>query len=61
MAAENTVAGDVINQRLDALDRVLLGLLPRNERLAMVADVEAKVRIAHEANPASHELAAMPR
>ena len=60
MAAENTVAGDVINQRLDALDRVLLGLLPRNERLAMVADVEAKVRIAHEANPVSLELAAMP-
>ena len=60
MAAENTVVADVINQRLDALDRVLLGLLPRNERLAIVADVEAKVRMAYETNPVSPELAAMP-
>src|SRR5204863_1114709 len=44
MAAENTHATDAIEQRLDALDRVLLGLLPRSERLSLVADVEARVR-----------------
>jgi hypothetical protein len=32
-----------IDQRLDALDRALLGLLPRSERLAVVADVQARL------------------
>lgn len=53
MAAESLVAGGVIDQRLDALDRALLGLLPRGERLALVADVEARAREAFEANPAA--------
>jgi hypothetical protein len=35
------------------LDRALLGLLPRSERLAMVADVESRVREEHAANPAA--------
>jgi hypothetical protein len=48
MAAENTRT-DVIEQRLDALDRVLLGLLSRSERLSLVADVEARVRGSDEA------------
>jgi hypothetical protein len=60
MAAESTVAGDVIDQRLDALDRALLGLLPRSERLAMVADVEARVRDGQAVNPALAELLASP-
>lgn len=33
-----------IEQRLDALDRTLLGLLPRSERLEFVAKVETRVR-----------------
>lgn len=33
-----------IEQRLDALDRTLLGVLPRSERLALVAQVETRVR-----------------
>src|SRR5262245_12178447 len=34
----------LIDQRLDALDQLLLGLLPRNERLATVAQVEKRIR-----------------
>lgn len=34
----------VIDQRLDELDRLLLGLLSRTERLAIVTDVEARVK-----------------
>jgi hypothetical protein len=47
MAAEDTNAADLIDQRLDALDRALLGLLPRSERLSLVADVEVRVRSAN--------------
>lgn len=47
MAAEDRDAAEVIDQRLDALDRALLGLLPRSERLSLVADVEARVRAAN--------------
>lgn len=43
MNAQNT-----IDQRLDALDRALLGLLPRSERLEFVAGVQARL----EAQPA---------
>lgn len=53
MAAESLTPGGVIDQRLDALDRALLGLLPRGERLALVADVEARAREACEGNPAA--------
>lgn len=34
----------VIDERLDELDRLLLGLLPRTERLAIVTDVESRVK-----------------
>ena len=34
----------LLYQRLDELDRLLLGLLPRSERLTLVAGVEARVR-----------------
>jgi hypothetical protein len=33
-----------IEQRLDALDRALLGVLPRSERLAIVSQVESRAR-----------------
>jgi hypothetical protein len=47
----------VIEQRLDALDRALLGLLPRSERLAMVAQVESRVRELTSSDPAAHSVA----
>jgi hypothetical protein len=37
-------AQEVFDQRLDAVDRALLGVLPRSERLAIVADIEARLR-----------------
>jgi hypothetical protein len=49
--AGTTSTHELIEQRLDALDRALLGLLPRSERLAIVADVEAKILGVHAANP----------
>jgi hypothetical protein len=39
-----TAEEQLIEQRLDALDRALLGILPRSERLAIVAQVETRVR-----------------
>src|SRR5262249_7076405 len=39
-----TAAEQMIHQRLDAIDRALLGWLPRSERLALVAQVEARAR-----------------
>ncbi|MGE5191740.1 MAG: hypothetical protein ACM3U2_04515 [Deltaproteobacteria bacterium] len=43
-AIPNTAAEQLINHRLDAIDRALLDLFPRNERLALVAQVEARTR-----------------
>jgi len=55
MSTANTTATtttqQLIDQRLDAIDRALLGLLPRNERLGLVAQIEAQVRDAAAANP----------
>jgi hypothetical protein len=34
----------VLDRKLDEIDRALLGLLPRSERLAIVADVEARLQ-----------------
>lgn len=34
----------IVERRMDELDRLLLGLLPRAERLALVASVEARVQ-----------------
>jgi uncharacterized membrane protein HdeD (DUF308 family) len=42
MPTENTSTAWV-HERLDALDRVLLGLLPRHERLEIVAQVEKRI------------------
>lgn len=47
MAAEGLSAAErqaLVDRRLDEIDRALLGLLPRAERLALVADVEARVQ-----------------
>jgi hypothetical protein len=48
MSSENAAAPlspqQIIEYRLDDLDRVLLGLVPRSERLAIVSQVEAKVK-----------------
>jgi hypothetical protein len=39
-----TAAEQMIHQRLDAIDRALLGWLPRTERLALVSQIEARAR-----------------
>lgn len=48
MAAEQRVAGGLaettLEARLDAIDQLLLGCLPRGERLAIVASLEEKLR-----------------
>jgi hypothetical protein len=43
----------VIDQRLDAIDRALLGLLPRQERLSIVTQMETRLRQLGGANTAS--------
>lgn len=43
----------LIDQRLDAIDRALLGLLPRGERIAMVGQLETRLRELAAASPAS--------
>ena len=46
-ATSSSSAGDpqpLIDLRLDAIDRALLGLLPRSERLEMVAQIETRLR-----------------
>lgn len=44
VATKFTVAGQPIEHRLDAIDRALLGVFPRTERLALVAQVETRIR-----------------
>jgi hypothetical protein len=55
MAAEGMLTAAerqlVIDRRLDEIDRALLGLLPRAERLAVVASVEARVQALGEDAP----------
>lgn len=48
-----TVSQEAIDQRLDAVDRLLLGMLPRGERLEFVARLEAAVRKRLTENPAA--------
>ena len=43
-ATPHRATEQAINQRLDAIDRALLDLLPRNERLSIVAQVDGRVR-----------------
>jgi hypothetical protein len=40
-----------IDQRLDAIDRALLGSLPRHDRVELVEQIETKLREFAEANP----------
>jgi uncharacterized integral membrane protein len=47
----NSAARHLIDQRLDALDQALLGLVPRSDRLAVVAQVETRIRELASANP----------
>ncbi|HEV3339686.1 MAG TPA: hypothetical protein VG125_05000 [Pirellulales bacterium] len=42
----------LIDQRLDAIDRALLGLLPRQDRLSIVTQVESRLRELAAAGPA---------
>lgn len=60
MAAEQELSADerraLVERRLDELDRLLLGLLPRAERLAMVASVEARVQALGDAVELGGEL-----
>jgi hypothetical protein len=42
----------LVDQRLDAIDRALLGLLPRQERLSIVGQVETRLRELAVAGPA---------
>lgn len=42
----------LIDQRLDAIDRALLGLLPRGDRLTIVAQLETRLRDLAAASPA---------
>lgn len=44
-----------MDQRLDALDRALLGLLPRQERIDLVASIESKMRPSGESKPLANE------
>ncbi len=54
MSTENTTTHttvqQLVDQRLDAIDRALLGLLSRQDRLAAVAQIEARIREVISAN-----------
>jgi thiol-disulfide isomerase/thioredoxin len=47
-----------MEQRLDALDRALLGILPRSERLTLVTQVESRIRELSGGNPSAEPMAA---
>ncbi|HQU44114.1 MAG TPA: hypothetical protein PK867_14940 [Pirellulales bacterium] len=47
-----TTTQQLIDQRLDAIDRALLGLLPRNDRLTIVTQLETRLRELAAASPA---------
>ncbi|MGH7139632.1 MAG: hypothetical protein ACREHD_28160 [Pirellulales bacterium] len=54
MSTNNTLpsgAQQSFDLRLDAIDRALLGLLPRHDRIEFVAQIETKLREFAEANP----------
>lgn len=46
---------DLLDRRLDALDRALMGLVPRSERIELVAGVEKRFREKQESDPATLE------
>ena len=43
-AMPSSAVQQMIDSRLDAVDRALMGLLPRNDRLETVAQVEKRIR-----------------
>jgi hypothetical protein len=47
-----------LEQRLDAVDRALLGILPRSERLALVSQVETRVRELIDGSTSAESIAA---
>jgi hypothetical protein len=51
-SSEKTSLERLIDQRLDAIDRALLGLLPRSNRVALVAQVESMIHELAAANSA---------
>lgn len=53
----SAAAQPFVEQRLDAIDRALLGILPRNERLAFVTQVETRVRELTNGNTAAESTA----
>ena len=60
MATEGAQAGPAsqrIDERLDAIDRSLLGVLPRAERLELVAKIESRIRELLSAGDAAVEAA----
>ena len=52
MATGSLASLDLLDQRLDALDRALLGLVSRSERMELVAGVEKRFREKLESEPA---------
>lgn len=40
----SSVSSEAIHRRLDGIDQMLIGLIPRPERLAIVADLEKRIR-----------------
>jgi hypothetical protein len=51
-SSEKSSLEQLIDQRLDAIDRALLGLLPRSNRVALVAQVESMIHELAAANSA---------
>ncbi|MFN0021223.1 MAG: hypothetical protein ACKVP0_23490 [Pirellulaceae bacterium] len=56
--SKQSTAAQPMEQRLDAIDRALLGILPRRERLAIVTQVETRVRELTDGNTAAESIAA---
>jgi hypothetical protein len=52
---ESNVTHDLIDQRLDAIDRALMGLVSRTDRQSLVADLEVKIRQLASASPCDAE------
>lgn len=44
MSTTTAATQQIIDQRMDAIDRALLGLLPRPARQTIVAEIESRVK-----------------
>jgi|GEM_PF-4503102 len=51
-SVQGALAPQLLDQRLEAIDQALVGLLPRHERLTAVAQVETRIREIAGATPA---------